>query len=417
MVRDAGVGLFAVLLILCCGAWVVVQADRHAEEVLRARAFDYSWYLEVCQPRLNGRVICAQPGPGPDSLESLWMRAAPGTTIVLLPGEHSLGDVRTRGRTAGGVKDIWLLGSGAESTTLSLRLESARGVRIEGVTIDCNNTEFADFRDEGSLYLRNCRITNYNSGAGGSNAVFAVGSALLIESCEFEGKSGRASASMRGTAMDLRGRNIVYIRDTEFINNQEVFRNGDGVLDGCTVSTDQPQYYGPPSGDLYVRNTEAPSSRFPANAWKKFSQGLDDLDVLRAIADVRGRSATAWSDPVASEIAGTLGLQRDRGYWVRLLRHPSAEVRRLAAERAGAEYPAPELPVEKAVEALNQTVVSPEAALALMSGGEGARAKLKALVETGAAREKANAAAILRVMDAEPPLLDFLRYEKIRGAK
>ncbi len=182
LIRDAGAGVFLVLLVLSGSAWLVVRADQHSLDVHRAAAFDYSWYLQACQPKLNGAVQYALPGPGPESLANIVRTAGPGTTIVLLPGRHDLGDLRY-GPSAGGMgqlDDVWLLGCGADSTTLSLRIQSATGARIEGVTIDCGNNDFADFRESCTLSLRACRVQNYNSGAGGSNAIFAAGSVLLI---------------------------------------------------------------------------------------------------------------------------------------------------------------------------------------------------------------------------------------------
>jgi hypothetical protein len=413
LVRDSGLVLFAALLALSCRTWAFAASDRRAERAHRASAFDYSWYLGTCQPHLDGSVVVAQPGAGPDSLLNTAQRAGAGATIVLLPGKHDLGDAgRGRMPALGGLKDVWLVGSGAAQTELSMGLTSCQRVRIEGVTIVCHDEPAIDLRDGGSLYLRGCRISGYNSGAGGEEAIFGAQTALLIEGCEFEGKTGRGSNSRRGCAFDLRGENRVYLRDDRFIDNNEVFRDASGVMDRCTASTDQPQFFHTPGGpDLWLRSTSFPSSRLsPGVAGTGFKEAIDDLDPLQRLA--AGKGPGAWTDPNARAVAETLDL--GEGLWARLLMHPSKEVRELAASRLKLSTPAPPAALERALGQLDQTVLPADVSLSILGAGEGARAGLEQAAASGPEQARANAKALLRLLEVQPPLPDLWRHEQLR---
>ena len=171
LVRDASVCLFLCVLAASCTAWWVTAAEYRVAAAHRSQALDYSWYLVTCTPRLKGTIAVAKPGSGPDSLVAVIQRMGPGSTIVLIPGVYDLADMgRGRGLVKG-LQDVWLVGSGRENTTLTMQLEQEERVRIEWVTIDCKNDEFINLRDHGSVYLRDCLVHNYNSGAGGSDSL------------------------------------------------------------------------------------------------------------------------------------------------------------------------------------------------------------------------------------------------------
>jgi hypothetical protein len=410
LVRDAGAALFAVLLALSCGVWAIAAADRRAEERHRAQTFDYSWYLRVCEPRIDGVVSYAEPGSGPNSLVNVARGAGPGATIVLLPGKHDLGDEgRGRSPALNGLKDVWLVGSGAETTELTMSLEAAERVRIEGVTIECRDEPAIDLRRGGCLHLKDCRVRGYNSGAGGSEAVFGVGAVLIAEGCEFDGKPGRASNSMRGCAFDLRQENRVFLRGVRFIDNQEILRDVPHVMDRCTVTTDQPQYFLAPGGSpSWIRETPMNTARGWAGTPAAFKEALDDLEPLKGLA--AGKGKTAWEDEVARAAASKLELGDEM--WTGLLMHPSPEVRRLAAGQLKIGPDPAAYTLSEALGLLDQKLPA-KVSLSILSAGEQARAGLEAALAGGNERVKANAAALLRLLDTQPPVPEIVRAHEL----
>lgn len=410
---DAGAGLFLAMLALSAGMWMVVRAEERAASVHRTRALDYSWYLQACTPRLTGDVLYATPGPGPQSLDSALQLAAPGTTIVLLPGRHDVGDLRQGGPRA--IKDLWLLGSGRGTTTLTMQYAQVEAVRIEGVTIECADSPMCDIRDGGSLHLRDCLVRGYNSGAGGSDAIFSSGSALLIESCEFEGRSGRAAAMlMRGKALDLREGSRVFIRDSRFVDNQSVFREADGVLDRCTAMTDQPQYFSGPGGRaLYVRGSAFGEARRWGVPPVACTEMMDDLGSLERLAAGEGVDG-AWEDPAVRAAARELRLGRGTALWGRLLLHPDPAVRKLAVGRVPLPAADAGMTLEEAAAELGGPILKRSAALAILGAGEAGRQRMEEVARAGSESKRAAAAALLQLMGAQPSLPELVRAQRYR---
>jgi hypothetical protein len=414
LVRDAGVCLFLVVLAAASGAWWVVAAEDRLMAAHRSQVLDYSWYLGTCAPRLKGAVVVATPGSGPGGLAAVIQRAGSGTTIVLMPGVYELGDMgRGRGPGLNSLKDIWLVGAGREKTTLTMHLEHAERVRIEGLTIDCKDNEFLQVRDQGSIYLRDCLVHNYNSGAGGSEALDVSDAALLVEDCEFEGKSGRNSPSSHGTALELRGDSRVFIRGTRFVNNQEVFRSGEGVLDGCSISSDSQWASPPQGGNLFTRNTDygTNKARFPQLA-PKITETLDDPGPLKRMSE--GARAGAWTDPLVRGAAEKLRIWKDPDVWGRLLLSPSPEVRAIARGKAPLAPTEGLMSLDEAMAMLDQQKLPTNVSLSILSAGEDGREKLRGLSESSTGRTHDNAAALLRLMDVQPPLPELVQAEAAR---
>ncbi|MHC5039461.1 MAG: hypothetical protein ACYTHM_19330, partial [Planctomycetota bacterium] len=168
-------------------------------------------------PRLTGRIVRVGPGGEFENLGNAFRHIRPGDLIRLGKGSFRLPSAQWR--------DIAVVGRGPKNTELAVALEAALRLRIEGVKIDCKDTEAIDIRDNGAIHLKDCHIFNYNSGAGGSNAIFTSGSVLFVEGCVFEGMSGRAAGrGSGGDAFDMRGDNVLFCRKTKFIDNQEILR-------------------------------------------------------------------------------------------------------------------------------------------------------------------------------------------------
>ncbi len=402
LIADAGVGLFLSLAAISSLVGVVHLVDSRTAAVHRFEGFDYSWYLDKCQPWLDGKVLVVAPGS-----RAHLAGAMAGCTIVLLPGNHD-------GLNLNGLHDLLVVGAGRDSTTVKLvQLGAATRMRIENLTIDCGDTPFASFRQGGSLYLKECRVKNYNSGAGGSNSIFSVDGILLTEGCEFEGNSGRSGGSGNGNAMDLRVANRVFIRGTEFNNNAEIFRNADGVFDHCTFTGEQVRIW-PPRGDLMARATQFPlgASGGPPT-WRAYVEGFDDLPVVQRLS---GAASTQWADPLAQATADSLDLADNLLFWRRLMAHPSPHVRLIAAKRIGLPAAAtPAVPLQTALSNLATTpevgppsppMVSSDDALAILSMDS--RDALKAMGNSN------TAAGLLQLSELQPSLPEMVRFSKVR---
>jgi hypothetical protein len=207
------------------------------QEEEQALLLDYSHFVRLTAPRLSGAVVTVNP----TKERTLWGRGlalppiSPGSLVVLQEGAHEFLSVIRAGI---GGHDLAFVGAGSDATTLRFsrhgNLSSGLRFRFENLAMDCQNSPCVYFRSGGTLHLKNVVLTNYNSGAGGSNGIYAVNSTILIEDSVFDGMPGRAAKSENGgDAFDLRGANRLFVRNTIFKNNSEILRSVPAVFDRC----------------------------------------------------------------------------------------------------------------------------------------------------------------------------------------
>jgi hypothetical protein len=359
-------------------------------------------------------VAYAEPGNGRNSLDEVMARMGPGATIVLLPGKHDLHPPRTN---RAGITDVWLVGSGADSTVLAMEVEGAARLRIDNVAIDCKDRPAIDLRESGSVMLRGCKFYNYNSGAGGSEAIYAQASVLLIESCEFEGQSGRAAPSRRGTALDLRVDCCAFIRGSRFIDNEEIVRDLNGAIDGCVVASSgkgqgDSRFWASQRGPVFERGTDyqVPLESPPPSS-RPFAEALDDLGPLKRLA--AGEGLKAWTDPVARAEARKIRIDKDPELWARLLMSSSPEVRAIASGQLKLPELSLPIPLDQALMGLDQKAVGRDVAMSILGAGAAAGPRLAKARDEGTAQVKANAAALLQLLDTQPPLADLVRAQEL----
>lgn len=269
-------------------------------------------FLVAAAPRLSGRIVTVgTEGDGP-SLEAA--EILPGDTVVLAVGEHRL--------PPGPFADVAFVGADPEKVVLRGQLREGRRVRIENVTVDCANDPFVDLRRGGAVHLRGCVVGNYNSGAGGSNSMFASGGVLLIESSRFDGSEGRAKGPGRfGDAFDFRGRFALYARDCVFVDNDEIVRaTSQASFEHCSAQGGDFGVLPYPTGQVCTRGCQGLLRRGADHI--EFELPTDDRRLIEHLMDpeveVDGRTAAA---------AKALGLGHDLRYWGALLRHDDPEVR------------------------------------------------------------------------------------------
>jgi len=154
-----------------------------------------------------------------------------GCILVLDRGEYSFGRSRRQFPA-----DILILGEDRVETTLTTHsLMAAQRLRIERLTINCDDDYLTDFRSGGSMQIVNCKLFNYNSGAGGSSCINASDSIFLIRESVLEGMSGRQQdrRGSFGHAFDLRRDNLLYLDRVEFIDNDMSSISAYAVIDRC----------------------------------------------------------------------------------------------------------------------------------------------------------------------------------------
>lgn len=301
-------------------------------QLVSLMAQDYVMHRNAASPRLSGRIVRIGPDAPFQDVQAAAGKIQPGDLVLIGPGAFQMPD---SGAFAVGLDDIAFVGQGATRTTLSVsnraEIRAAKRLRLDSMRIECGDNSLCDLRSSDALHLRDCLITGYNSGAGGSNALFATNSVVLIERCAFEGLSGRAArpGSRGGTALDMRSDNWLYVRETRFIDNEEILRaTFPCCFDRCVMMNtggQGGQGVMPYSSGLIVLR-ESPIVRGQTTAPVKFTLTTDDVEVIRhAIGE------STLTDARGKLLVESLQLKRRLPYWIGLLRHDDPEIRALAA--------------------------------------------------------------------------------------
>ena len=127
-----------------------------------------------------------------------------------------------------------------------------------------------------------------------------------------------------------------------------------------------------------------------------------------------GARAQAWTDPLVRGAAEKLRIWKDPDVWRRLMLSPSPEVRAIARGRAPLAPTEGLMSLDEAMAMLDQQKLPANVSLSILSAGEDGREKLRSLSESSAGRVHDNAAALLRLMDVQPPLPDLVQAEAAR---
>ncbi len=329
----SGVAISLVVVLLGIGTTVRASNawSQHAASEFRVRTFDRTDYEYLTAPRLSGPVIRVGPMRAFKTIDEAREAFVPGCILVLDRGEHNLGRSRQPF-----LSDMLIVGQGRDETVFRTEsLASAQRVRIQGMTIDCNDDPLTDFRRGGFIQLTDCKVKSYNSGAGGSNAFCGSNSAFLISDCAFDGLTGRQQESRGrfGRAFDLRGDNRLYLERSELIDNGHSIVSAYAVLDRCTTlfqgkkqhwanATEWPaielRWHEPftRSNDkfvLYERSSEA------------FQHATHERPFIDAV--LNGTTATGWMKAALD----ARDWKNDLRYWIVLLRHTDEAIRKIAA--------------------------------------------------------------------------------------
>ena len=197
---------------------------------------NYIYFCNDVCPRLSGRVIKVGPKSEFETISSALSAAEAGDSLQLEPGEFEFGST-----SALKLNDIEIRGDRAGS---KIKLNRARAMRDSKLTrfrfmnieFNCDNTQLEIGR-ESKVEFRDCQFSNYNSGSGGSNAISGRNNVVLFENCLFDGKAGRAAGrGSGGNAFDLRGNDLLYLRNTKFIDNGNLNLRR-AVIDKCAVQS------------------------------------------------------------------------------------------------------------------------------------------------------------------------------------
>lgn len=281
-------------------------------------------------PRLSGKIVRIGADKDYPDLASAFPNIKKGDSIRFAPGTHKFPELRDVPRGFEAPADLEFFGEDVESTTLEFgrgsSVETPKRWRFSNLKIDCNDSPFIDIHREGTVEIHGCHIFNYNSGAGGSNAIFGINSIVLIENTTMEGDSGRASGRGGGDAFDLRGQNILFARNTHFKDNDEVVRaKFPCVFDQCQFTGQSNSIYGYPGNHIITRGEKLPSHQTNE---EQLTHAMNEIAFVEFVSGQR-KKLDERSERVASE----LQLARNPAYWIGLLRHKSPTIRKLAAEK------------------------------------------------------------------------------------
>lgn len=379
---------------------------------------NYVFMRNETSPRLKGRVINVGPDESITSLNEALNQAQLGDCIRLGKGVFEMGDNRGLRRAADVPTDIAIIGEGRDATEIKMgrsgQIANAIRWRISNATIDCGDNEVVYLRSGGSFEFRNCKIYNYNSGAGGSNAIGGSNSALVVEDSEMEGDSGRSSGRGGGDAFDLRGSSLLYVRKAHFEENDEVIRaTFPCVFDRCTAkgtgrNSNQLSPYS--SGTVLLKENQIPLRQ--GNNVIEFKYDVDAPSFVDLALGKREKL-----DARSEQIVNTLQLKRHPAYWIGLMRHSDPEVRALAGEHIEkilpVEVKAPKTEVAVANEEIKLALeqlddskfeVRKAAAKRLEQFGSLARAALEKAAKSGTVEQRKAAKRIVAQLNMDPDL-------------
>lgn len=204
--------------------------EPEALELVRSERF-----AQLLAPRGGGGVLDGSRLQRDDAVAAGTLLAYPAGVFQL----HDLGEA-TRGGDWAYPKDVVVRGAGMDATLLFFDEQTSRGP-MQRFTIE-NCTVFAggltDLRADApaALSLRNVRAIGFDTGAGGSAALYLRGgSALLAVSCRFESGYGRHP---EGFANLLRGQQACLARFENCVLERCSLDDADGVsvlFVGCAL--------------------------------------------------------------------------------------------------------------------------------------------------------------------------------------
>lgn len=316
--------------------------QKHSDEI-RRRAVDNAGIAELprdvvslrgnASPRLSGRVLHVGAGGDFKDLASVAPAMRRGDLIVLGEGVFDFVDSRLVTKW----EDIAIVGVGVNQTTLKVprggEIRECTRFRIEGVRIDCLSSPFTSVHSGTGFMLKDCELMNYNSGAGGSNALYSQTGAVWLEGCLFDGAKGRSGGrGSFGNALDIRGATVL-AKHCQFVDNDEIDRATDTrFFDRCTMLNSKPgsgviPYSG---GAIWMRDSDSLiTPRFGGGPRiKQFTHASDDIEFIDYVLD---RSKPIDDD--SKQLAHALQLHRRVPYWIGLIHHEDGRIRELAAKK------------------------------------------------------------------------------------
>lgn len=379
---------------------------------------NYVFMRNETSPRLTGRVIDVGQTEKVKSLGEALAQAKAGDCIRLGKGVFEIGDNRKFRRATDVPTDIAIIGQGRDATEIKMGRSGEIGTavrwRISNATIDCGDSEVIYLRSGGSFEFLNCKIFNYNSGAGGSNAIGGSNVALVVENTEMEGDTGRSSGSGGGDAFDLRGPNLLYVRKVHFVENSEVIRaTFPCIFDRSTAkgtNRNGNRIYPYSGGTVLLKDNQVPIHQ--ANNVSEFKYSVDDPKFVNFAIGNREKL-----DARSALIVKALQLKRHPAYWIGLLRHTDVEIRTLAAEHVETILPVKvktlkseavvsNEEIELAIKQLDDSEyeVRNAAAKRLERFGKSALRSLEEAAKSGGVEQRKTAKQIIEQLSVDPNL-------------
>lgn len=292
---------------------------------------DYVQFQYDTAPRLTGRVLRVGPNDEFRTIDEAITASQSGDTILLADGEHTISQNMYQRFRLHPINDMQFVGSAADRCTLAGTrwIDAAMRVRFRGLTLDGKDNESLDLRSESAIQLVDCVVTNYNSGAGGSIGIASSRSTTwLLLRTTFQGGPGRAAGRGRGgNAFRLDGSAMTYVRQCQFIDNEEISRSSGDIetYDGCVELNSLPNASSVSTHSSTIASTR--DNQVPIRGrTNEFVWATDDRPIIDAAL---GKAVEL--DEFSRSVVDSMRLDRRPIYWIGLLRHPDATVRRDAA--------------------------------------------------------------------------------------
>lgn len=287
----------------------------------------------AASPRLSGRVLRVGEGGDFKDLASVVPGMQAGDLIVLDEGVFELATSRSAPKWT----DVALVGKGVNRTTLKIprgaSIRECSRLLISGVRVDCLGDPLMSNNQGSGFMLKDCELMNYNSGSGGSNAIYSGDGVAWIEGCLFDGAEGVSGGrGSFGSALDIRGDAIVIARRSQFVDNGRIDAGNEVVfLDRCTMlnqNRQRGQGVIARSDQYWLRESDSMIEQSYGGPVQRFVHATDDVEFVDFVLD-----PSKPIDDDSRQLAELLQLQRRLPYWIGLIHHDDARIRAAAAKK------------------------------------------------------------------------------------
>lgn len=361
-------------------------------------------------PRLSGRVLKVGENEKYASLEAALAELRSGDKVLLGAGLHTWPSARRRVALP---SDVAIVGLSRDSILVfqTRPIVGGQRLRLSGLTIEYPGRPFYQARGNSSLELLECALNNT---AARGYALYGSDAIVYVEGCVFDAASEASQRRSSAAVFRLYRDSLLYVRRSRFFNYRRSIGVGQtgSVFEKVVIEGENPAAAGRliASRAVFTRsNISLDGAAIPCPGETGFERATDDAGLVASAAGQDGGAL----DKESERLIKVLGLRRNLGFWIGLLRHRDETVRALAAERVQAlsgeevrlvadSASAQGRRIKALIARLDSAVFSERegASAELKELGEGAREALEEARRSGSLEQQARADAILSELDA-----------------